>query len=133
MIVLDTHIWLWWLNADDSASSSNAGWRDLLSNADHVAVSAISCFEVAWLQKHDRIKLHISLSEWFEKATVGSGIYIMPITPKIAESAVGLPEHHSDPQDRLIIATAIVNQAQIISADSKFQQYEEIEDLLIRA
>lgn len=133
MIVLDTHIWLWWLNASDSNSTSNADWRDLLSKADCVVVSAISCFEVAWLQKHNRIKLHVSLSEWFKKATLGSGIIIMPITPEIAETAVGLPEHHSDPQDRLIIATAIVNQAQIISSDSKFQQYKEISDLLIRA
>jgi len=72
------------------------------------------------------------MQDWFEKASVGSGIEMQEITPRIAETAVTLPEHHSDPQDRLIMATAIVCGAQLISADGKFSQYEALSNLLIR-
>jgi PIN domain nuclease of toxin-antitoxin system len=61
-----------------------------------------------------------------------SGIEILGITPQIAEKAVTLPEHHSDPQDRLIMATAIVHGAKLISADGKFVAYADLANLLVR-
>jgi len=74
----------------------------------------------------------MNMEEWFEKATTGSGIEIVPITPAIAETAVKLPEHHTDPQDRLIMATAIANKAQLISADAKFSLYRELDGFRIQ-
>ncbi|WP_343123118.1 PIN domain-containing protein [Chrysiogenes arsenatis] len=44
---------------------------------------------------------------------------------------MGLPEHHTDPQDRLIIATALNHNAKLLSADSKFKLYRELEGLLV--
>lgn len=129
MIVLDTHIWLWWINND--ADRLGRARIELIQSADVVAVSAISCFEVAWLDRHGRIELPCSRQAWFEKALEGSGIVLIPITPEIATTAVELPEHHRDPQDRLIIASAIVNKAQLMSADRLFLQYHEIEHILI--
>lgn len=130
MIVLDTHAWIWWVNEAEEVGKCQ--WRELVRGADHVAVSSISCFEVAWLAQHGRIKIHLPMQEWFNKASSGSGIEIHDITPQIAETAVTLPEHHSDPQDRLIMATAIVHGAQLISADGKFEAYEALSKLLVR-
>jgi len=59
-----------------------------------------------------------------------SGIALLPITPAIAASAVGLHEHHSDPQDRIIIATALVHDAKLMSDDGKFSKYVELQDRL---
>lgn len=129
MIVLDTHIWLWWIN-NDIDQLGRAG-IDLIQSADIAAVSAISCFEVAWLDLHGRIELPCSRRTWFEKSLGGSGIDLIPITPDIAITAVELPEHHSDPQDRIIIASALVQGAQLMSKDKKFRQYQEIENLLV--
>lgn len=129
MIVLDTHIWLWWINNDlDHLKKSR---YEVISNADRVSVSAISCFEVAWLSEHNRIRLNCNIDDWFDKALSGSGIELMPISPQIARVAVQLPEHHSDPQDRLIIATAICLGAKLMSADQKFPRYNELNGLLI--
>lgn len=130
MIVLDTHVWIRWLNTSDE--NRNLEWHVLVSNADRVAISAISLFEVAWLQRHNRISLTLPMSEWFVHATSGSGIEVLPLTCTIAESAVNLPEHHSDPQDRIIIATAINHSAKLISADGKFKEYVELKDCLVR-
>ena len=129
MIVLDTHIWLWWLNED--YARVQRGWINLIDESDNVAVSAISCFEVAWLERHSRVSLPGDLGDWFEKALGGSDIDLLPITPEIAKIAVDLPEHHTDPQDRLIMATAISYDAQLISADKKFRDYKEIAHLLV--
>jgi PIN domain nuclease of toxin-antitoxin system len=61
----------------------------------------------------------------------GSGILMLPVTPDIACMAVDLTEHHSDPQDRIIIATSIVHNALLMSSDKKFPLYEELKNTLI--
>lgn len=129
MIVLDTHIWIWWLKGDNSALSLKR--NALIAEAETVAVSAISCFEVAWLERHNRILLPCARAAWFEYALQGSGIDLLPLTPAIAGFAVDLPEHHSDPQDRIIIATALAHDAQLMSEDGKFPLYTELKDRLV--
>ena len=129
MIVLDTHIWIWWLSLDGKPLKQS--WRDAITTADAVGVSAISCFEVAWLVHHGRVEIPVALDEWFEAALGGSGILLLPITPRVAQLAVELPEHHRDPQDRIIIATAMVNDAQLISVDGYFPAYEELAGRLL--
>jgi PIN domain nuclease of toxin-antitoxin system len=61
----------------------------------------------------------------------GSGIILLPITPEIACKAVDLSEHHSDPQDRIIIATSLIHNALLMSSDKKFVQYKELGSRLI--
>lgn len=129
MIVLDTHIWLWWVNQDETRLKP--AWRTQIEDRETVGVSAISCFEVAWLERHGRIVLPCAKADWFHKALDASGIRLIPITPEIASRAVDLPEHHSDPQDRIIIATALVETADLISIDGKFRLYQELSGKLI--
>jgi PIN domain nuclease of toxin-antitoxin system len=129
MIVLDTHIWLWWIAGDYSSIGEKR--IEILENEDIVAVSAISCFEVAWLESHKRIELNVKKEEWFDLALDGSGIIMLPVTPEIACIAVELPEHHSDPQDRIIIATSLACNALLLSSDKKFSLYKELKDILI--
>jgi PIN domain nuclease of toxin-antitoxin system len=128
VIILDTHIWIWWVNGDDLLST---GRKELIEAAEAVVVSAISCFEVSWLERHNRIELPFVRSVWFEKALQGSNILLMPITPEIASMAVDLPEHHSDPQDRIIIATALAHDGRLMSLDSKFPHYAELVGRLV--
>lgn len=129
MIVLDTHIWLWWVNEDITTLTRTRA--DQIEECDLVAVSAISCFEVAWLAHHGRIALPCDKEQWLQKALDGSAISLLPITPKIASLAVELPEHHSDPQDRIIIATALAHDAKLMSSDRKFPIYAELTDRLL--
>jgi len=129
MIVMDTHIWLWWVNGNLEQLGDKR--TKLLEQPKLLAVSAISCFEVAWLDHHHRIQLPSNKINWFDKALAGSNILLLPITPKVAEIAVELPEHHRDPHDRLIIATAIFYDAYLMSADQKFPKYIEIQEKLL--
>ncbi|QUS59307.1 type II toxin-antitoxin system VapC family toxin [Synechocystis sp. PCC 7338] len=115
MIVLDTHIWLWWVNGD--LNQLGIKRVELLQQTIPLAVSAISCFEIAWLDQHQRIILPQNKTDWFDQALEGSNILLLPIIPKIAQIAVELPEHHRDPHDRLIIATAIFYDTYLMSAE----------------
>lgn len=130
MIVLDTHIWLWWINQDQSRLKP--AWTTCIDSTERVGVSAISCFEIAWLAQHGRIELPGTIQDWFNKALDGSGITLLPITPRIACIAVQLPEHHRDPQDRLIIATTLAHDAILISVDDKFPLYVELAGHLLQ-
>ena len=129
MILLDTHIWHWWVNQIPGKLSP--ALSDRIEQEDEVLVSAISCFEMAWLVKHGRIDLGMPYAEWFAEVEATSGIRFVPVTPTIASLAVSLTEHHKDPQDRLIIATAIAHQAELVSFDGSFPLYRELDGLLV--
>jgi len=129
MIILDTHIWLWWVNSDTEKLDQSR--IEQITSADVVAVPAISTFEVAWLAYHGRIVLPMQTRAWIEKALDGSGIKLAPLTLEIASKAVELPDHHSDPQDRIIIATALVHSASLMSSDKNFSCYRELDNKLI--
>lgn len=53
-LMLDTQILVWYLNQSERLSKKH---KNLIENADSVAISVMSCFEVAWLVRHNRIQL----------------------------------------------------------------------------
>lgn len=61
MILLDTHIWHWWTNQIHARPSERK--IDLIEEADEVAISAISCFEMAWPCSHGRIDLGMNFDD----------------------------------------------------------------------
>lgn len=131
MIVLDTHIWHWWVNQIPGKLSPAT--ITLIEESAEVGVSAISCFEMAWLVRHGRIDLDMPFDEWLRQVEEARIIQFLPVTPWIGARAVALPEHHKDPQDRIIIATALHHQAHLISFDGHFPDYRELDGLLIPA
>jgi len=73
MLVLDTHIWLWWMSNSDQLKPA---LRKRIELASKVGVSAISLFEVAWLAQRQRIDLGCSTDWWFDQALSGSNIHL---------------------------------------------------------
>jgi len=131
VIILDTHIWHWWANRIPNKLTREI--IAIIEQADEVAVSTISCFEMAWLVRHGRIDLGISIEEWFGEFEASDAVIFLPLTAAIARQAVALPEHHKDPQDRIIIATSLVHDAHLISLDVAFPRYQELQGRLIPA
>ncbi len=130
MIVLDTHVWVRWL---DSQAAPLPEWMvDKIESADKLAVSAVSCWEVAWLQRRGRIELTLPLDIWFDQALHGSSVTCLPVDRRIATQAALLPEHHRDPADRLIIATVLEYQAGLASLDQHFPAYAELAGRLLQ-
>ena len=129
MIVLDTHIWYWWINLEHDKLSSNI--LTVIEQADELAISAVSCLEITWLVKKKSLLLPCALSDWFDYAIDQSGLISLPVTREIAMLSGQLPEHHKDPLDRIIIATTLLHSAKLISVDGKFPLYEELNGCLV--
>jgi PIN domain nuclease of toxin-antitoxin system len=130
VIVLDTHVWVRWL--DPTANPLPPTLIDRIEAAETLAISAITCWEVAWLHRRERISLQLPLSDWIEQGLGGSEVVCLPIERKIASRAALLPEHHRDPADRLIIATALEYGAHLASLDERFADYTELAAKLIQ-
>lgn len=131
MILLDTHILVRWV--DPCVKPLPTPIIDRIETADARAVSAISCWEIAWLVRRGRLRLELDLKTWLDEALNGSGVSCIAVNRTIAERAAGLFEHHRDPADRLIIATPIVHDVPLISLDGHFSAYEELSGKLIQA
>lgn len=130
MILLDTHVWVRWLDPQQKPLAPNL--VDVIETADQVAVSAITCWEVAWLTRRGRLQLKLDLQDWLDNALQGSDVTCIPIDRNIAMIAANLPEHHRDPADRLIIATTIHLNAHLLSLDSSFPAYSELAGKLVQ-
>jgi PIN domain nuclease of toxin-antitoxin system len=129
IIILDTHIWIWYINRElDKFPTS---WLEIIETANQVGISPVSCYEVALAQQRGRLLLPIPVNQWFQEALSPSGISLLPLTTAIASSAVNLSPIHRDPFDRIIIATAIEHQAKLASIDGFFRQYPELATLLM--
>lgn len=128
MLILDTHALYWWVNrTPDKLAQAQI---DAIETAESLAVSAMTCWEMAWLVKHGRIVLKLPVSDWLDQIEA-SGVAVIPVSRAIAERAVSLHEHHKDPADRIIIATAVEHQAQLASVDGRFPAYQELAGLLV--
>jgi len=127
MILLDTHIWVRWLISDNM----NPALIDTIENSEQVCISSISCWEVVYLAKRGRIQLEISSQKWIDVGLYDSSITCLPIDRQIAVLAANLPDHHRDPADRIIIATAITHGAQLMSFDEQFRKYDELKGHLL--
>jgi len=129
MILLDTHILVRWV--DPQVKPLPPPLVDYIEQADTRAVSAISCWEIAWLVRKDRLQLGMDLHTWLNEALIGSGVRCLPIDRSIATLSVNLPLHHHDPADRLIIATACIHDLELVSLDSQFSNYVELAGRLL--
>jgi len=126
MILLDTHIWIWY--ADESKKLSNTH-RQLIEDhkSDGLGVSAISCWEVAKLLEHGRLKLACPVEEWMTLALQLPGVRLLELTPQIAITSTKLPgKFHRDPADQIIVATALVYDLELLTADEKIRKYEYV-------
>lgn len=129
MIVLDSHVWFWWINLEHHRLSPYM--LEQIENAGQVGVSAVSCFELTLAHSRGRLALPDPPAEWLPRALAGSGVELLPLTPEIALRAVGLTDIHRDPFDRIIIATAIEMDGRLASVDGHFDDYPELSGRLI--
>jgi PIN domain nuclease of toxin-antitoxin system len=129
VIVLDSHIWFWWINLEHERLP--AGCRDRIEQAERVGVSPVSCYELALAHRRGRLQLPCASAKWFAEALAPAGVDLIPLSLEITVRAVNLTDIHRDPFDRLIIATALEYGANLASADALFRRYPELVSVLI--
>ena len=118
--LLDTHALLWWLQEHSSLSSKAR--RTIAAIENEVFVSIATAWEMAI--KNRAGKLEISeLLDGLEAKLVDEGMSVLPISLNHAVKAGGLPLHHKDPFDRMLVAQAQAENLSVISNDAIFEKY----------
>lgn len=126
LILLDTHIWVWWTHGDEHLRPEQIDLLDRRSD-EGVALSVISCWEVAKLVERGRLELSCDLAHWFRLALSYPGLHLANLTPEIIVDSTRLPgSFHRDPADQLIVATARVLNCELATFDQKILGYPHV-------
>jgi len=124
LLLLDTHVWLWLVAGSSDLSIEARNAIDRATAAGAIRIAAISLWEIALLASRGRIVLGKSIGRWLEETLADPGPAIDPLTPQIAVESYALPEaFHRDPADRLIVATARIANATLMTRDRRILDY----------
>jgi PIN domain nuclease of toxin-antitoxin system len=122
--LLDTHIWLWLVAGSPDLSTEARSTIGAAAAAGALHIAAISLWEIALLASYGRIVLGKPIGLWLDEALADPGPTIDPLTPQIAIESYALPEvFHRDPADRLIVPTARVADATLMTRDHRILDY----------
>ena len=123
MIVLDTHVWLWWM-ADPARLSGSS--REAIAQTSNVGICTLSAWELAMLVTRGRISLDRDVGSWVRHALAEHRVESLAPSADIAIAA-GLLDANSfpgDPVDRLIYATARSLDAPLVTRDRAIRAFD---------
>ena len=124
-LLLDTHVWVWYV--EDEAKQFSRRIPPLVERAvqrGDIVVSAISVWEIAQLEAARRIQLSVDVRAWVGRALAFPGVQLKGLSPAIAIESTRLPGSlHRDPADRILIATARLTGAALVTCDERILAY----------
>ncbi|UYD31073.1 type II toxin-antitoxin system VapC family toxin (plasmid) [Tolypothrix sp. PCC 7712] len=128
MIVLDTHIWVWWVQNDSRLNQQQRQWLQDYE-PDGLGVSILSCWEVAKLVEKNRLILPLAIDKWLEVALAYPGVQLLNLSLPVVIDSTQLSGFHSDPFDQLIVATARFYNCPLLTVDAKILNYPDVQTL----
>ena len=130
MIIMDTCAIIWDALQKDKLTKKA---KTAISKADtngEILICDISIWEIAMLAKRKKIEFDDTAANLIRLFLESRNVTVVPISPEIAELSVNLgPEINNDPADRIIVATSIIKQAPIITADSNLRDAQIVETI----
>lgn len=127
MIVLDTHVWLWWLHAPSRLSPAALDLIEREQESGALVLSAISVWEVSVKVQSGKLTIPMDIHRWFDLAQSYPATVIEPLTPLDAIASTQLPgEFHKDPADRIIISLARRLAVPLVTCDQKILDYRHV-------
>jgi PIN domain nuclease of toxin-antitoxin system len=119
-LLLDTHTFTWW---DSEPARLSAGALAALRDpANTIWLSVVSVWEIIIKVQLGKLNLRLPLSEIVAQQRA-NGLQVLPVTLPHSLAVENLPSIHKYPFDRLLVAQAIVEGAELVSADQAFVQY----------
>ncbi len=120
-LLLDTHTFLWLDGSPEQLSpTALAACED---PANHLYLSVVSAWAIQIKHQINRLQLDVPLEAMIRGQQVANDLRILPVELHHVYALAGLPLHHHDPFDRLLIAQAKAEQAWLVSADGQFGPY----------
>jgi PIN domain nuclease of toxin-antitoxin system len=120
-LLIDTQSVIWYVDQDQRLSPT--AHAEIANPANNLLLSAASVWEIAIKVGLGRLTLSLPYRQWMAKAIADLNLSILPITVEYADVQAGLPHHHRDPFDRLIVAQAVVEGIPAVSADPQLDAY----------
>ena len=120
MILLDTHVLIWWIVGGGRLSERASA---AIGEHTQVLVSPVSFWELAVLVERGRVAVDRDLTQWCRDLLASGSAQVATLTPFAAISAARLPEFHGDPADRFIYATARELGVAVVSKDARIREY----------
>jgi PIN domain nuclease of toxin-antitoxin system len=116
-LLLDTHIWLW--SALEPERLSTRVTRALGDPEHELWLSPMSVWETLVLARKRRVVLKPSPEQWVRRAITELPIREAPLNHEIAIRSESLKVGHDDPADRFLVATALVHELTLVTADRR--------------
>lgn len=127
MIVLDTHVWIWWVH-DAPLLPQDYPHYIRAHVGSGLGVSVFPCQEVAKLASVSKITLPVLIRDWLDIALAEPGVRMLDLTPEIIVDGTHLPgQFHRDPADQLIVATAGVYNCPRVTMDAAIRNYPHVQ------
>jgi len=126
--ILDTHVWLWLaFGTPGKIKADTLAVLEQASRASPLWVSVISVWEIALLESKGRIRLPMNVEPWIAQALSRPEIRLLGLENiQIAIDSCNLPgSFHSDPADRLLVASARNISARLVTHDQKIIDYSK--------
>lgn len=119
-LLLDTHAFIWW--DSDPAQLSAPALAALRDPANEVWLSVAGVWEMVIKAQLGKLSLRLPLADIVTQQQA-NGLQILPVTLAHVLAVEGLPPVHKDPFDRVLIAQANVEGAELVSTDQTVRQY----------
>lgn len=127
-LLLDTHIWLWWLTGSADLSDAERQSIDRCAGRQQTCLAAISLWEAQMLHLKKRIKLPLPFAQWLRRAGHPDVVTVLPLDPEVVIALDALPSRfHGDPADRLIVATARAHGLPLATHDRTIRKSKTVE------
>jgi len=128
VILLDTHAWIWWVAAPARIPKRATGLVTRAVEAgEPILISSISAWEVAMLVDRGRLELTMPVHDWVARSEAAALFRFVPVDNRIVVRAVDLPGFAPrDPADRIIVATAVVEGATLVTGDDRLRGYRSV-------
>jgi PIN domain nuclease of toxin-antitoxin system len=121
--LLDTHVWVWWVDRDLRLGRRVIDALDALPPDERPWLSDISLWEVATLVERGRLGFDVPLTEWLEAAAHPRSVRLISISAAVAAEVAALPESfHRDPADRVIVSTCRVGRLPLLTRDGHIRR-----------
>jgi PIN domain nuclease of toxin-antitoxin system len=125
--LLDTHAWVWWVTADKRLSRRAATTIRRALSGDALWISMISVWEVAKKVEKAQLTLDRPIDQWLDQAISPQGLGVWEMTrPILVESCALPPPFHGDPADQIIVATARMHGAVVVTRDERIREYSHV-------
>jgi PIN domain nuclease of toxin-antitoxin system len=124
-LLLDTHVWLWYLEgAERELRPATVELLRLANRAHQLLVSDVSVWEVGTKAAKGRLRLGLEPGVWIARAERAPGIAFLPLDRSTLLLSTSLPGvAHGDPADRMLIATALLHRCALVTADRLIVEY----------